>query len=325
MFTKTVDNQLYALFLHVDDVLVITPSHAQTTQLLEEMATVFEITTQHPARHFLNIAINYNPDGTVALDQTHTIKKILEKAGMANAKPQATTMEMGVIKEKSTPLNSADGDHYRSILGAILYLQTTRPDIATTTSILCKYAKQPHRSHKAALDHLLRYLQHTKDEPLILGRNDHNHLTAYADSDWGGDINTFRSRTGYVVMLHGPVAWRSALQGSVAISTAESELVSMTECYQELAFINGILADLNMAVQTPLLLGDNQSAIAMATQNRFSRNTRHIDMRHRFLHEHIQDKSLSIKYIPSEHNLADILTKCLPAPRNKILRSKIMT
>ena len=110
-----------------------------------------------------------------------------------------------------------------------------------------------------------------------------------------------------------------------AISTAEAELYSMTEAYQELAFINGLLQDFNMHVQTPLLINDNQSAIAMAEEARFSRNSRHIEIRYRFLHEHVRDNTLTIKYIPSADNIADILTKILPAPRTRLLRTKIMS
>ena len=325
IFTKTINNKLFALFLHVDDVLVVTPSKEDTAQLLDEVGAVFAITTQQPARHFLNIHISYNNDGTISLDQTHAIDNILAKAGMSNAKPQHTTMDIGTLKEDNGPITEKDAARYRSILGAILYLQTTRPDIAAATSILCKYAKNPRQSHSSELDHLLRYLQGTKDVTLTLGRPDHEHLTAYADSDWGGDINTSRSRTGFVIMLYGPIAWRSGLQGSVAISTAEAELYSMTEAYQELAFINGLLQDFNMHVQTPLLINDNQSAIAMAEEARFSRNSRHIEIRYRFLHEHVRDNTLTIKYIPSADNIADILTKILPAPRTRLLRTKIMS
>jgi hypothetical protein len=98
----------------------------------------------------------------------------------------------------------------------------------------------------------------------------------------------------------------------------------MTEAYQELAFIQGLLQDLGMPMKTPTLINDNQSAIAMATQARFSRNTRHIDIRHRFLHEHVENCTLEIKIIASENNIADILTKILPAPRTRLLRGKIM-
>ena len=318
-----------ACFAHVDDILVATPSQAISASLKSAIQAEFNITIQDPVVSFLNIRL-FQSNGLMYMDQSHMIKDILRRSGMDKATPLNTIMEVGVLKEPSAPLNPEAAAKYRQIVGAILYLQCTRPDLAAATSILCQFAQNPHLIHQRALEHVLRFLVGSKEHRLVLGRDEHSTLVAMADSDWGGDFasnsGSGRSRTGFVVHLHGPIAWRSTLQKTVATSTAEAELYALTEATQEMIFLNGVLKDdFGKDIGIPRLYGDNQSAIDMANKGKFTRSSRHINIKHRFLHNMVEEKSLVVTKIPGVSNMADILTKILPAPRTKTLTSSIMT
>ena len=328
LFTKQYSNSDFlALFVHVDDVLVISPSPAETKALTDRVSSVFNITMQDPVTSFLNIRVLRTDTNTIKLDQSHTIASILERSGMADARPVHAPLELGVLRTPSPRLNADATEKYQQVVGAILYLQCTRPDIAAATSILCQFNQKPCESHQKGLAHLLRYLKHTQHHQLVLGQQDNDSLNALADSDWGGDLNgTGRSRTGFVIYLHGPISWRSTMQKPVSTSTAEAELYALTDATQELLFLQGVLSDdLGQKLNPPLLRGDNQGAISIASQGKFTRATRHIDIKHRFIHHLTIDKRLRIKYIPTQDNTADILTKILPTPRTTTLTRQLLS
>lgn len=330
LFTRRLPKgKFVACFAHVDDILVATPSKDMSASLKKEIQAIFNITVQDPVVSFLNIRITQK-NGLLYMDQSHMIADILRRSGMERATPLFTPMEVGVLKEPSTPLNEDAASKYRQIVGAILYLQCTRPDMATATSILCQFSQNPQVIHQKVLAHVLRFLIATKEHRLVLGRDEHLNLVAMADSDWGGDFahntGSGRSRTGYVVHLNGPIAWRSTLQKTVATSTAEAELYALTEAAQEMIFLRGVIEDdFGRSIGIPTLYGDNQSAIDMARKGKFTHCTRHIAVKHRFLHGMVEEKSLVVTKIPGERNMADLLTKILPAPRTKTLTSSIMT
>lgn len=146
-------------------------------------------------------------------------------------------------------------------------------------------------------------------------------LQGYSDADWAGDMDTRRSTTGYVVMLNnGAVAWKSRRQPTVALSTMESEYMALTEATKELKWIKTLLAELgyskgnneNSADESPTdLFSDNQSAIALAKNPVSHARAKHIDLRHHFVREAIQDKVIWVQYIPTAEMTADSLTKAL--------------
>jgi hypothetical protein len=180
---------------------------------------------------------------------------------------------------------------------------------------LSQFLNGPSSKHLLAAKRVLRYLCGTSSlgitycpPPL--------RLTGYSDADWAGDVNTRRSTTGYVVMLNnGAIAWRSQRQPTVALSTMEAEYMALTEATKELKWIRTLLAELgytNGKPSTPTdLYSDNQSAIALAKNPVSHARAKHIDLRHHFVREAIQDKVIWVQYIPTGEMTADSLTKAL--------------
>ena len=142
----------------------------------------------------------------------------------------------------------------------------------------------------------------------------------FSDSDWANDVDDRRSTTAYCFKLSpgsAVVCWNSRKQPTVALSSCEAEYIAMSAAAQELVFLRGLLSDLGVfnnqsADSPPLLHGDNQGAIALATNPVAHRRTKHIDIRHHYLRELVEDKTFQLQYVPTASNLADILTKNLP-------------
>jgi hypothetical protein len=126
-------------------------------------------------------------------------------------------------------------------------------------------------------------------------------LQGYSDANWAGDMDTRRSTTGYIVMLNnGAIAWKSRRQPTVALSTMESEYMALTDATKELKSDN-----------PTNLFSDNQGAIALAKNPVSHSQAKHIDIRHHFVREAIQDKIIWVQYIPTAEMTADSLTKAL--------------
>ena len=154
-------------------------------------------------------------------------------------------------------------------------------------------------------------------------------LTGYSDADWAGDVNTRRSTTGYVIMLNNcVVAWKSQRQPTVALSTMEAEYMALTEATKELQWMRTLLVELGYSngnsnqksskESSPTdLFSDNQSAIQLARNPVSHTRAKHIDIRHHFVREAIQDKIIWVQYVPTEEMTADSLTKALSRDKHE--------
>jgi hypothetical protein len=144
-------------------------------------------------------------------------------------------------------------------------------------------------------------------------------LVGYSDADWAGDIRSRKSTTGFVYMFAGAaVSWCSRKQSSVTLSSMESEYVALSEASQELVWLRILLKELGEPCQGPVtVLEDNQSCITFASSERTSRRSKHIETRAHFVRQLCDEKVLNLKYCPTEHMVADVLTKPLGATKHR--------
>ena len=177
--------------------------------------------------------------------------------------------------------------------------------------------------HWKAVKHLLRYLKGSSDWCLTYRKSESSEfgLYGFSDSDWANDVDDRRSTSAYCFKLSpnsGVVCWSSRKQPTVALSSCEAEYIAMSSAAQELVFLRGLVCDLGVLPHSKLsdsphlLYGDNQGAIALATNPIAHKRTKHIDIRHHYLRDLVEQKTLKLQYIPTGENLADILTKNLP-------------
>ena len=217
-------------------------------------------------------------------------------------------------------------------MGSLLYLATwTRPDIACAVGQLSRFMTSPGPAHWTAAKHVLRYLRGTAALGLTYNGSSPDVLSTlqgYADANWGADLENRKSTTGALFMLSsGPIAWQSKLQATVATFTMESEYMALATCVQEGLFIRSLLSDLlpsqsnsaPMSLSVPIadtfsipIAEDNQSCIAYASNRLLNARSKHIDIRHHFIREHVRSKLVKLTYIDTKDQLADILTKCPP-------------
>ncbi|KAK9942927.1 hypothetical protein M0R45_008570 [Rubus argutus] len=221
-------------------------------------------------------------------------------------------MERGLkLSDKSDLLK--DPGRYRRLVGHLIYLTVSRPNITYSVHVLSRFMHQPRQHHMEAALRVVRYLKGAPGQGLFFSSNNDLKLRAYCDSDWAGCPLTRRSTSGYCVFL-GPslISWRSKRQKTVSLSSAEAEYRAMTGTCCELTWLRYLLTDLGLAHHEPTsLYCDNKAALHIAANPVFHERTRHIEMDCHYIRDKIQDGFIVTKYVSSAHQLADILTKPL--------------
>ncbi|XP_058456454.1 uncharacterized protein LOC131433864 [Malaya genurostris] len=209
---------------------------------------------------------------------------------------------------------------FRELVGGLQFVsQCTRPDIAFAVNAISSFCSNPVEIHWIADKRVLRYLKGTKQNKLVnSNRAGTEQFLGYFDADWGNDSETRRSITGYVFMhADGTVAWCSKRQPTVVLSTTEAEYMALAAVGQEALWWRAFRAELSGAETTLPICCDNRGAIYLSEKEIcYSARTKHIDLRHHFIKEQVEKKSVKLCYVPSNQQLADILTK--PVPFSKL-------
>jgi hypothetical protein len=323
LYTRGVGNSVTAaLGIFCDDTVILAPE-SDMPSIKAALHSLYKMTDGGPLEHFLGVRIRFDIAlGVVTLDQSAYITDILRRSNSAGFSPISTPAETRIVTPSGAPdqeellFMTTISTDYRSTVGALLYLSNcTRPDVAFTVNQLARYMAVPRRTHWLALKRLLRYLTATVDYGLrYTAEGESTRVTGYSDADFAGDLDTRRSTTGMVFMMaNAAISWKSTSQKSVALSTCEAETVALSETLKEAIWLKRLRDELQPALtKQPLpLREDNQSAIALAKERRFSNRTKHIDIRHFFIREQLDAGNVALEYCPTADMLADIFTKAL--------------
>uniref|UniRef100_A0A2N9HU41 Reverse transcriptase Ty1/copia-type domain-containing protein n=1 Tax=Fagus sylvatica TaxID=28930 RepID=A0A2N9HU41_FAGSY len=233
--------------------------------------------------------------------------------------------------EYNNRLNTHDGEPlpdatlYRQLVGSLVYLTVTRPDISYAVHIVSQFMAAPRSLHYAAVLRILRYLKGTLFHGLHFSSQSSLTLQAYSDADWAGDPTDRRSTTGYCFLLgNSLISWRSKKQSVVARSSTEAEYQALADTTAELLWLRWLLQDLGIDCSTAVLIHcDNRNAIQIAHNDVFHERTKHIEIDCHFVRHHLLQGTLQLHSVSSQDQLADIFTKPMPPGRFRDLISKL--
>ena len=231
-------------------------------------------------------------------------------------------MEPGLqlVRSTSEP-NEQLRTQYQSAVGGLLFIMlATRPDIAAAVGIVSQYMSNPTEQHWSAVKRIFRYLRGSATLGIQLGSSKTpQKLQCYSDSDWARCLDTRRSTTGYLTLLGGPISWQSKKQPTVALSSTEAEYLALGEAVKEVFLMKSLLGELGEAQEGPVdVLEDNQGCIALAKNPVSHARSKHIDIRHHFIRDAVEEGVINLVYCRTDEMLADILTK--PLPREQFIK-----
>ncbi|KAF5449042.1 hypothetical protein F2P56_029530, partial [Juglans regia] len=266
LFIRQTSTSFMALLIYVDVIIA--------SNNLEEIATVkrflhesFTIKDLGELKYFLGIEVARSAKG-IALCQRKYALDVLEDSGFSGSKPVGFPMEsnLKLTTNDPSPLLS-DPVSYRRLIGRLLYLTITRPDLAYVVQALSQFMSNPHTMHLQAAERVLRYIKATPGQGLFLKASSDLHLKAYFDSDWGGCIDTRRSVTGFTIFIGDSlVSWKSKKQPTVSRSSAEAEYRALATTTCELQWLFYLLTGLKVKhSQAALLYTDSKPASEIAS------------------------------------------------------------
>lgn len=224
---------------------------------------------------------------------------------------------------------------YQAAIGTLMYaVLGTHPDISYAVQALAQFSSCPGPSHWTAVKHIFRYLKGSLDYGITYGCKGeprahvyyHNfRFEGYSDADWGANPVDRRSISGYVFLIgSGVIGWSSKKQAVVALSSTEAEYMAISCAARHAIWMCTLLAELTFAQEQATKLNtNNQSAIALSEDNVHHVQSKHIDIHHHFIRKCIKSDTITLAYVPTNDNVADLFTKALARERFHMLRKQL--
>eukprot|EP00253_Pinus_taeda_P021950 PITA_21950 len=276
------------------------------------MKSEFEMTELGFLRYFLRIEVDQSENG-VFISQVKYVEAVLKRFNMQNSKAATTSTIMGLKLTKEDRNKDFDPKLYKSIVGSLMYLTATRPDIMHAMSLISKFMERLKETHWQAAKRILRYVKGTKGFGILYSSSESFMLTSYTDSNWAGSVDDRKSTSGYVFhMGSGAISWASKKQLVVSLSTAEAEYVEATTTACQAVWLRRVLIDLcHEQEKGTTIYYDNSSEIALSKNFVFHKRTKHIDTKFHFIRELVNNGEIILQHCRTKDQLDDILTKPL--------------
>jgi len=208
------------------------------------------------------------------------------------------------------------------MIGSLLYLTASRPDIMFSVCMCARYQAFPKESNLKIVKRIFRYISGTTNFGLWYPKGSSCHLVGFSDSDFVGCKSDRKSTSGTCHFFGNCLtSWHSKKKHSVALSTVEAEYVAVGSCCSQILWVKQQLLDYDLKLGCVPIKCDNTSAINLYKNPVLHSMTKHIEIRHHFLRDHVEKKDVTFEYVDTKNQLADIFTKPLPSdPFLKIRR-----
>nr|ABA98050.2 retrotransposon protein, putative, unclassified [Oryza sativa Japonica Group] len=322
LFLKHGDNQLFVQ-IYVDDIIFGCSTHALVVDFAETMRREFEMSMMGELSYFLGLQIKQTPQGTFVYQMKY-MKDLLRRFKMENCKPISTPIGSTAVLDPDEDGEAVDQKEYRSMIGSLLYLTASRPDIQFAMCLCARFQASPRASHRQAVKRIMRYLNHTLKFGIWYSTSFSIYLSGYSDADFGGCRIDRKSTSGTCHFLGiSLIAWSSRKQSSVAQSTAKSEYVAAASCCSQIPWLLSILKDYGLTFEKVHLFCDNTIAINIAKNPVQHSRTKHIDIRFHFLRDHVEKGDVELQFLDTKLQIADIFTKPLDSNRFAFLRGEL--
>ncbi|XP_060972345.1 uncharacterized mitochondrial protein AtMg00810-like [Cannabis sativa] len=270
LFTKGSNSTFIALLVYVDDIIITGPNITLLHQLHASLHAQFKLKALGKLKYFLGFEIARAKEGLFLSQRKYTLQ-LLEDTGYMGSKPSKTPMDpkIKLDDQQDTPLENPS--HYRQLIGHLLYLTLSRPDITFTDN----------QAKESSTPPILPYISQ-----------------GFSDSDWASCPTTRRSTTGYCIFLGDClISWRTKKQPTISKSSAEAEYRALAATSSEITWLQYLLKDFQIEQSIPTFIYcDNKFAIHIANNPTFHERTKHIELDCHFIREKI--KKSAIRLIP---------------------------
>ncbi|GJV07070.1 putative ribonuclease H-like domain-containing protein [Tanacetum coccineum] len=323
LFIKRLKGDILLVQVYVDDIIFGSTKKSLCDEFEQIMHNRFQMSSMGELTFFLGLQVKQKEDG-IFISQDKYVGEILKKFGFSSIRTASTPMETNKALTKDEDGEDVDVHLYRSMIGSLMYLTSSRPDIMFSVCACSRFQVQPKVSHLNAVKRIFRYLKgqpklglwYPKDSPLI--------LEAFSDSDYAGASLDRKSTTGGCQFLGSRlISWQCKKQTVVANSTTEAEYIAASHCCGQVLWIQNQMLDYGFNFMQTKIHVDNESAICVVKNHVYHSKTKHIEIRHHFIRDSYEKRLIEMVKIHTDHNVADLLTKAFDVSRFNFLVASI--
>ena len=307
------------IFVYVDDIIIAGESKETIEAIGDAFKKRFKMKDMGEPKRILGLDLIQVPEG-IMVSGKPMIEDLLQRFGMQGSRDVTTPMDGNQVFLPN-PVKNQDEKfqmEYSSAIGSLLYIANTfRPDICYAVSVLSLFTANPcWETHWKGIKRVLRYLSGTRDYGLLFKTSCSSvqSLHGYTDADFAS-CPSRKSRTGYVFQIgESTLCWNSRKQNVIALSTCEAEFYALTEGGKEAIHLKRLFWELTN--QEPLpddvnlepikMFCDNQSTIFVSKNPAEHKMMKHVDLRHKWIQEKVDNGEFEIDYVPTSRQLADI-------------------
>ncbi|KAM1753554.1 hypothetical protein ACFX12_006125 [Malus domestica] len=324
LFVKANEGKLAIVLVYVDDLIITGDDEVEILRTKENLSVRFQIKELGQLKHFLGLEVDRTQEGIFLCQQKYA-KDLLKRFGMLECKLISTPIEPNAKICAHEGKYLEDATMYRQLVGSLIYLTLTRPDISYAVGVMSRYMQNPKKPYLEAGRRILRYVKSTIDYGLLYKKGEDCKLVGYCDTDYVGDHDTRRSTTGYLFKLgSGTISWCSKRQPTMSLSTTEAEYKAAAMAAQENAWLVQLISDLHQPVDYSVpLYCDNQSAIRLAENPVFYARTKHVEVHYHFIREKVLQEEIEMRQINTDEQVADLFTKGLSTGKFEKFRRQL--
>ncbi|GKA03290.1 putative ribonuclease H-like domain-containing protein [Tanacetum coccineum] len=319
LFIRRNKKDIMLVQVYVDDIIFGSTNKSWCDEFEALMKSRFQMSSMGELTFFLGLQVKQNKGG-IFISQDKYVAEILKKFDLVNVKAAITPMETKLPLTKDEEAFDVDVHLYRSMIGSLMYLTASRPDIMYAVCVCSRFQVTPKTSHLNAVKRIFKYLKGKPNLGLWYPRESPLDLEAFSDSDYGGSNLDRKSTTGGCQFLgQRLISWQCKKQTIVATSTTEAEYVAAANCCGQVLWVQNQLLDYGFNFMNTKIHIDNESTICIVKNPVYHSKTKHIEIRHHFIRDCYEKKLIQVQKIHTDLNVADLLTKPFDGPRFNFL------
>nr|XP_016458496.1 PREDICTED: uncharacterized mitochondrial protein AtMg00810-like [Nicotiana tabacum] len=324
LFYKKEGKSIIFVVVNVDDVLLTRTDLEEIKALKSFLHETFKIKDLGRLHYFLGLEILYKHDGAIVTQRKFT-NDLLKEFEFSHYTPMASPLDPSTKLKATEGTLLTDPTQYRKLVGKLNFLSNTRLDITYSVQHLSQCMQSPRVSHLKVAMHVLGYLKSDPGMGIFLSNNGDYRLRDFCDSDWAACPETRKSVSSYIVLLgDNPISWKSKKQSTVSLSSAEAKYRSARKVVAELVWLSKLLGELTVPLSLPIpVYCDNQAALHIAKNPVFLERTKNIEIDCHFVKDKVIEGLISLHYVHTNNQLADILTKSLTGIKHSSLLHKL--
>ncbi|GJV08636.1 retrovirus-related pol polyprotein from transposon TNT 1-94 [Tanacetum coccineum] len=264
LFTKKKDSNIIVVQIYVNDIIFGSTCQEMCDDFAKIMHDEFEMSMMGELNFFLGLQIKQLENG-IFFNQSKYIKEMLKKFRLDDSKPMKTPMSTETKLTKDVEGESVDNTKYRGMIGSLLYLTASRPDIMFSVFLCARFQEDPKTSHLEAVKRIFRYVKGTMHLGLWYPKGSGIKTIVYADSDHARYYVDRKSTCGICTFMGCCLtSWFSKKQTALAISTTEAEYVSAGKACQQALWMKQALVDYGIRLDDIPIMCDNKGAIDLS-------------------------------------------------------------